>query len=151
MLLTGTHILRKYTSYPVNLLTIDILPNTYEMRKAGDLISGMVASGQATTKPIGALPPRQEPVKRPELADVTLKERRRLVLVVRETPLHIGHIKLMERASEMGAVIFPPVPAFYHKPKTIDDLINHTIGKILDLFDIKHTLFARWQGSKSVK
>ena len=84
-------------------------------------------------------------------ADVTLKERRRLVLVVRETPLHIGHIKLMERASEMGAVIFPPVPAFYHKPKTIDDLINHTIGKILDLFDIKHALFARWQGSKSVK
>jgi flavin prenyltransferase len=77
-------------------------------------------------------------------ADVTLKERRNLVLVVRETPLHQGHIELMLQASKMGAIIFPPVPAFYHRPKTIDDIINQTIGKILDLFRIDHELFVRW-------
>jgi len=81
--------------------------------------------------------------------DVTLKERGKLVLMVRETPLHIGHIKSMERLSEMGAVILPPVPAFYHKPKTIEDIIDHSIGKALDLFDIKHNLFQRWSGISS--
>ena len=78
--------------------------------------------------------------------DVTLKERKRLIAVVRETPLHTGHIRNMERLSEMGAVIMPPVPAFYHKPKTIEDIIDHTVGKILDIFDIEHNLFQRWQG-----
>ena len=77
-------------------------------------------------------------------ADVALKERRRLVLVVRETPLHQGHIELMLRASRTGAILFPPVPAFYTHPKTIDDLINHTVGKILDLFGVDHNLFVRW-------
>ena len=74
-------------------------------------------------------------------ADVTLKERRRLVLVVRETPLHRGHLELMLRASDMGAVIYPPAPAFYHVPKTIEGVIDQTIGKILDLFEIDHNLF----------
>lgn len=78
--------------------------------------------------------------------DVTLKERRKLVLVVRETPLHIGHIRSMERLSEMGAIIMPPVPSFYHRPKTIQDIIDHTIGKILDIFGIEHQLFQRWSG-----
>jgi len=77
-------------------------------------------------------------------ADVTLKERRRLVLVVRETPLHKGHLNLMARAADLGATILPPMPAFYFHPKTIDDLINHTVGKVLDLFEINHNLFARW-------
>ena len=77
-------------------------------------------------------------------ADVTLKEGRKLVLAVRETPLHQGHLKLMLEASRMGAILFPPLPAFYFKPATIDDLINHAVGKILDLFDIDHNLFMRW-------
>lgn len=78
--------------------------------------------------------------------DVTLKERRKLVLLVRETPLHIGHLENMERLCRMGAIIMPPVPAFYHRPKTIEDIILHTIGKVLDIFDIEHNLFQRWSG-----
>ncbi len=77
-------------------------------------------------------------------ADVTLKERRRLVLVIRETPLHQGHIELMLQASRLGAILLPPMPAFYTHPQTIDDLVNHTVGKILDLFGIDHELFVRW-------
>jgi 4-hydroxy-3-polyprenylbenzoate decarboxylase len=79
-------------------------------------------------------------------ADVTLKERRKLVLVPRETPLHLGHLRNMTRAAEIGAVILPPMPAFYHDPKTVDDIINQTVGKILDQFRIQHSLFKRWGG-----
>ena len=79
-------------------------------------------------------------------ADVTLKERKRLVLMARETPLHLGHLRNMEALTEMGAIIFPPVPAFYHKPRTIQDIIDQTIGKVLDIFDIQHTLFSAWAG-----
>ena len=77
-------------------------------------------------------------------ADVILKERRRLVLVVRETPLHTGHLRSMLAATETGAVIMPPVPAFYHRPKSIDDIVNQTIGRCLDLFDIDIGLVKRW-------
>jgi 4-hydroxy-3-polyprenylbenzoate decarboxylase len=80
-------------------------------------------------------------------ADVTLKERRRLVLLVRETPLHLGHLRNMVSVTEMGAVIMPPVPAFYHKPRTIEDIVDHTVGKALDLFNIEHNLFDRWSGA----
>ena len=82
-------------------------------------------------------------------ADVVLKERRPLVLCVRETPLHLGHLRLMTQAAEIGAVIMPPVPAFYHRPQTIDDIINQTVNRVLDLFniDLPHDLFTRWQGA----
>lgn len=80
------------------------------------------------------------------VGDVTIKERRQLLLLVRETPLHIGHIRNMERLCEMGAIIMPPAPAFYHKPQTIQDIVDHTVGKMLDLFGIEHTLFQRWSG-----
>lgn len=78
--------------------------------------------------------------------DVTLKERKKLVVMVRETPLHLGHLRNMERLTEMGAIILPPMPAFYHKPQTVQDIIDHTVGKMLDVFDIKHELFQRWSG-----
>ena len=82
-------------------------------------------------------------------ADVSLKERRRLVLMVRETPLHKGHLDLMSRAADLGAVILPPVPAFYHRPETIQDIINQSIGKALDQFEIEHNLFRRWSGDQA--
>lgn len=77
-------------------------------------------------------------------ADVVLKERKKLVLVVRETPLHLGHLEAMASLTRMGAMIFPPVPAFYHRPKTLDDIINQTVTRILDQFDIDVKLFHRW-------
>lgn len=77
-------------------------------------------------------------------ADVTLKEKRPLVLMVRETPLHKGHLELMAKAADLGALILPPVPAFYHQPKTIEDIIHQSIGKALDYFGIEHNLFRRW-------
>jgi flavin prenyltransferase len=79
-------------------------------------------------------------------ADVCLKERRRLVLVVRETPLHLGHLRLMEQVTASGAVVLPPVPGFYHRPKTIEDLIDQTVTKILDQFGIHLDLIQRWRG-----
>lgn len=79
-------------------------------------------------------------------ADVVLKERRKLILVVRETPLHKGHLELMSRVADIGGIILPPIPAFYHLPRTIDDLLDHTVGKILDLLEIDNSLFARWKG-----
>lgn len=81
-------------------------------------------------------------------ADVTLKEKRKLLVIVRETPLHIGHLKLMVTLAELGGTILPPMPAFYHRPKTIDDIINQTVGKALDQFGIEHQLFRRWDGSQ---
>jgi 4-hydroxy-3-polyprenylbenzoate decarboxylase len=77
-------------------------------------------------------------------ADVVLKERRRLVLMVRETPLHAGHLKSMLAVTESGGIIAPPVPAFYTKPGTIDDIINHTVGRVLDLFDLEMPSIKRW-------
>ncbi len=77
-------------------------------------------------------------------ADVTLKEKRKLVLVVRETPLHKGHLRLLTMAADMGAHILPPVPSFYHRPRTIEDIIDQTVGKVFDYLGIPHALFRRW-------
>jgi 4-hydroxy-3-polyprenylbenzoate decarboxylase len=77
-------------------------------------------------------------------ADVCLKEKRKLALVVRETPLHKGHLELMAKADELGALVAPPMPAFYHRPETIDDIIDQTVGKVFDYFDLDHQLFRRW-------
>lgn len=86
-------------------------------------------------------------------ADVVLKERRPLVLCVRETPLHLGHLRLMTQAAELGAVIMPPVPAFYHNPQSLDDVINQTVNRVIDQFDIDLAtdLFTRWQGANGAK
>lgn len=80
-------------------------------------------------------------------ADVCLKERRRVVLMFRETPLHAGHIALMDQVTRNGAIIMPPVPAFYHRPKTLDDMVNQTIGRALDLFDLDAHVVKRWTES----
>ncbi|AHJ77265.1 MULTISPECIES: UbiX family flavin prenyltransferase [Kosakonia] len=86
-------------------------------------------------------------------ADVVLKERRPLVLCVRETPLHLGHLRLMTQAAELGAVIMPPVPAFYHRPQSLQEVVDQTVNRVLDQFDIElpHDLFTRWQGSDVAK
>jgi 4-hydroxy-3-polyprenylbenzoate decarboxylase/2,5-furandicarboxylate decarboxylase 2 len=80
-------------------------------------------------------------------ADVMLKERRRLVLLARETPLHLVHLRNMTTVTEMGAIVLPPVPAFYAHPQSVDDIVNHTVGRVLDLFDVQHDgLVERWEG-----
>jgi flavin prenyltransferase len=81
-------------------------------------------------------------------ADVALKERRRVVLLLRETPLHIGHIRSMASVTEAGAIVYPPVPAFYSRPATLEDMVDHTIGRVLDLFDIDVGTVARWSGKR---
>jgi flavin prenyltransferase len=84
-------------------------------------------------------------------ADVVLKERRRLVLIVREAPLHLGHLRSMTAATEMGAIVYPPVPAFYARPASLEQMVDHTIGRVLDLFDIENTAVSRWGGLNSIK
>lgn len=81
-------------------------------------------------------------------ADVVLKERRRLVLMVRETPFNLAHLRNMTAVTEMGGIIFPPLPGFYHKPQSIADMVDHTLGRVLDLFTLPHQLMPRWQGMK---
>jgi 4-hydroxy-3-polyprenylbenzoate decarboxylase len=81
-------------------------------------------------------------------ADVTLKEGRPLIMLVRETPLHVGHLKVMLALAEMGAVVLPPMPAFYNRPKELDDLVNHTIARVLDRLDIPQSLVGEWQGTR---
>ena len=81
-------------------------------------------------------------------ADVTLKERRRLVLMPRETPLHLGHCELLYKAAQLGAIIAPPVPAFYNNPQSLDDIVNHSVGRVVDLFGISSSKVDRWEGAR---
>jgi len=82
-------------------------------------------------------------------ADVCLKERRKLVMVVRETPLHLGHLRTLTKLAEIGAILLPPIPGMYAKPKTVEDIVNHTVGKALDQFGIQNSLFTRWSGESA--
>ena len=86
-------------------------------------------------------------------ADVVLKERRKLILCPRETPLHLGHLRAMALAAEMGAIIAPSMPAFYHRPQTVDDIVNQTVNRVLDLVDVTlpEDLFRRWQGGRTAQ
>jgi len=84
-------------------------------------------------------------------ADVVLKERRRLVLMARETPLHLGHLRSMVTATEIGAIIYPPVPAFYAKPTGIEQMVDQTLGRVLDLFNIRTDVVNRWEGLTPTK
>lgn len=82
-------------------------------------------------------------------ADVVLKERRRLVLMVRETPFNLAHLRNMTAVTEMGGIIYPPLPGFYHRPQSIAEMVDHTVGRVLDLFQLPHQLTPRWQGMKA--
>lgn len=84
-------------------------------------------------------------------ADVVLKERRRLVLMAREAPLHLGHLRSMTAATEIGAIIYPPMPAFYARPENLEQMVDHTLGRVLDLFDIPTDVVSRWQGLSPAK
>lgn len=84
-------------------------------------------------------------------ADVVLKERRRLVLLVREAPLHLGHLRAMSAATEIGAIVYPPVPAFYARPANLEQMVDHTLGRVLDLFDVDNAAVSRWGGLNSIK
>ena len=125
---------------------------SYDIRDIGAQISsgsfktdGMIVA-PCTVKTMSAIASSYSENLLIRVGDVTLKERRRLLLLVRETPLHLGHLRSMERLCEMGAIIMPPAPAFYHRPQTIQDIVDHIVGKMLDIFGIEHTLFQRWPG-----
>lgn len=126
---------------------------TYDDRDIGAaLASGSFPTGGMVIAPcgpetVGALAHSLAGSLIARAGDVTLKEGRPLVLVVRETPLHLGHLRAMLAVAEIGAVILPPLPAFYPRPQTIDDVVNHTVGRILDRFGIAHTLVTEWTGT----
>ena len=121
-------------------------------------IAASVSSGSFKTAGMGILPCSMKTLSGivhsytdnllTRAADVVLKEHRRLVLCVRETPLHLGHLRMMTTAAELGAIVMPPVPAFYHRPQTLQDIIDQTVNRVIDQFDIEmpEDLFTRWGG-----
>jgi len=111
---------------------------------SGSFLTGGMIVAPCTVKTLSAIANSFNHNLLIRAADVTLKEKRRLVLMVRETPLHKGHLDLMSRAADLGATILPPIPAFYHQPQTIMDLIHQSIGKALDHLGVEHRLFRRW-------
>jgi flavin prenyltransferase len=113
---------------------------------SGTFVTGGMVVAPCSIRTLSAIANSANDTLIARAADVCLKERRRLVLVVRETPLHLGHLRLMTQATEAGAVILPPVPAFYHRPAGVAELIDHTVTKVLDQFGIHLDLIRRWEG-----
>lgn len=118
----------------------------YAPMSSGSFVTMGMVIAPCTVKTLSAVANSYNDTLIARAADVVLKERRKLVLMVRETPLHLGHLRLMAQVTEYGAVVLPPMPSFYHDPKTIDDLVDHTVGKILDQFQLEHNLYRRWSG-----
>jgi polyprenyl P-hydroxybenzoate/phenylacrylic acid decarboxylase-like protein len=113
---------------------------------SGTFVTDGMAVAPCSIKTLSAIANSYNDTLVARAADVCLKERRKVVLVVRETPLHAGHLRLMLSATEAGGVILPPVPGFYHRPKTVDDIVDHTVVKVLDQFGIHLDLIKRWTG-----
>ncbi len=113
---------------------------------SGSFLCDGMAIAPCSARTLGALASGVCDTLAARAADVTLKERRRLVLLFRETPLHLVHIRNMETVTQMGAVVYPPVPALYAKPQSVEEMVDHTVGRVLDLFGIGHDLTRRWEG-----
>ena len=121
-------------------------------------IAASIASGSFPTEAMIVIPASMKTVAQiangtgetllHRAADVTLKERRPLLIVPRETPLHLGHLRNLTQLAEIGAMIVPPMPAFYHRPQSVEEIIDHTVGKLLSLLNIDHQLFEPWEGPK---
>jgi 4-hydroxy-3-polyprenylbenzoate decarboxylase len=140
------------TDYPVNAVEdmADVVHN--ERNQAASISSGSFGVGgmivaPCSMKTLSAIVNSYADSLLVRAADVCLKERKQLVLMPRETPLHLGHCELLHRAAQMGAVIAPPAPAFYIKPQSLDDIINHSVGRVLDLFGLDTGNLKRWQGA----
>ena len=114
---------------------------------SGSFRTGGMVIAPCSIKTLSALATSHTDTLMARAGDVTLKEGRPLVVVVRETPLHAGHLRQMLALAELGAVILPPVPAFYHRPKTIRDLVDHTVGRVLDRLGVPHGLVTEWTGT----
>lgn len=142
-------------NYELGLTLKDLRPRATHCHAIGD-IGAAIASGSFLTRGMLIAPCSVRTMSEiatgvtssllTRAADVVLKERRRLVLMVRETPLHLGHLRTMTALTEMGAIIAPPVPAFYAGPQTLDDVVRQTVGRVLDLFEIDTPLAKRWRG-----
>jgi 4-hydroxy-3-polyprenylbenzoate decarboxylase len=143
------HIIEEETDYDVERLTA-LATRVYDngdlaasISSGSYLTDGMVVA-PCSMKTLSAIANSYSDSLLARAADVTLKEGRRLVLVVRETPLHLGHLKLMEAVAQMGGTILPPVPAFYHRPQTVEDIVAHTVGRILSQWGLPHHLYTPW-------
>jgi flavin prenyltransferase len=131
---------RKLASYAYDITDVGARLASGSFRRDGMVIA------PCTVKTLSALANSYTDNLITRAADVTLKERQKLAVLFRETPLHLGHLRNLEKLAEIGAIILPPVPAFYHKPKTVEDIVDYTVGKTLDIFNIKHELYQRWNG-----
>jgi flavin prenyltransferase len=114
---------------------------------SGSFRTGGMVIAPCSIKTAGAIAACYSDTLVARAADVTLKEGRPLILVVRETPLHVGHLRMLTALAEMGAVILPPVPAFYNRPKDLDDIVHHTVARVLDRLQLPQTLVGEWRGT----